>query len=89
MFQHVEHRDGGTASGRERRAGQRRAYGRHARAPPCYVRGIERKIQADYLLCAALGQHLKEQAAAAADIQHDAFFFRFAQRAFDESQVIA
>ena len=51
--------------------------------------GIERKIQADHVLHAPLGQHLKEKAAAASHIEHESRFLRFAQSAFDKVEMIA
>ncbi len=58
--------------GAKRRAGKRRADGGNAGAPPGDVRGVERKIEADHAHVAALGEHLKKQAAAAADVENQA-----------------
>jgi hypothetical protein len=89
MFEDVEHRDSGAASRCERRSGQRRANGGDAGAAPGYVGGVERKIETDDVFRSTLGEHLKEQTAAAADVQHEAGFFRFAESALNETKMIA
>ena len=88
MFEDVKHGHGRATGGRQGSLGEGRADGRDARASPGYVRCVERKIEADHVLDAALGQHLEEQTAAAANVEHQARFLGFAQRALDEVKMI-
>lgn len=89
MFEDVKHRHGGTTAGCQGSFRQCCADGGDTGPAPGDIGRIERKVQADDILCSSLGQHLKEQSAAAADVQHEARFFRFAQRALDETKMIA
>jgi hypothetical protein len=89
MFEDVKHGHGGATGGRERSSGQRRADGWNSGPAPGYVSGIERKIEADDVFCSAFGEHLKEEAASAADVEHQARFFRFAQGALHETKMVA
>ena len=89
MLEDVEHRHGGAASGSEGRSGKRRADRGDSGAAPGDVGGVERKIEAGHAHVAALGEHLKKQAAAAADVENQALFFRFGERPLDEMEMIA
>jgi hypothetical protein len=89
MFEDMKHRDGCTTGGSQRRPGKCRADGGDTGAAPGYIGGVERKIEADDAFCSTLGEHLKEETATAADVEDEAGFFRFAQRAFDEAEMVA
>ena len=89
MFQHVEHGHRGAASGRKRRAGERRAHRRNPGAPPRDIGGIQRKIEPGHAYVAPLRQHLQEQPAAAAYVDIQSLFFRFVERPLHEMQMIA
>jgi len=89
MFEDVKHRHGGAAPGSEGGTRKRRAYGRDSGAAPGDIRGVERKIEAGDAHFAALGEHLKKQAAAAPDVQHETLFFRLGECALDEMEMIA
>lgn len=78
MFEYVEHRNGGAAFGSEGGSREGRADGGDTGASPSRVGCIERKIETDGAHVAAFGEHLQEQAAAAADIEDESRFIRFA-----------
>jgi len=89
MLEHMEHGDGGAARIEKGRARKRCADRGDVRAGPSGVSGVERKIESCDRAWVPLGEHLQEQASAAADIQNQSLFFGFTQGALDETKMIA
>ena len=92
MFQEVKHGDGGATARSEGRLRKRSAHGGNSRVPPRRVGRIQGKIEARHgtgsLDGAALGEHLQEESASAANVRDGSLGLGFAQRPLDEVHVI-